>query len=525
MERTRGTGPGGPPRELGSAASAREIDRESDRDLAREIDREIAAWRAEPRARLRRGIAVASALLSIAWFAGSRFEWIDAWYRGEIDLAGRPRYAPAFPIDPEALARIDLERVHARSIPTWIERISDADTPAGRRRAELAWLELRAELEPDRNLLAIWEELHELLTLAPLPHARRIDWLLWAHDAYVERVGAPYRLEASMHVRGRRARFVTLSYRVLADARTADGARVRVLRRIDRSRVVEGWLGHTSREDDGAMVVADRVLHFAVRHVWPALHPALDQRRPAAERALLPWVRDEAEAALPPEHLAILAETAADQQVLIEIASAIRSRHACGSRFQVFDLPYKGLSVSSHQALRRALWASRWSRCPDVTVEEAAMLVGASERLRTTEGLDAALESMLGWVARSVAYHEVRHVVDGPSADVECPGCDALATRTVRAELSAYLAAMATPGVGYLATLHGCATPAQTRGDHAQAIDIAVRAVVPGGCGEDPGLGLYARARAAARRRSPGSRAPRRRPAQAASPAGMRKRR
>lgn len=489
--RTGGTGPGGPPREL---------ERELDRELDREIDREIAAWREEPRARLRRSLAIASVLLSLVCLTGSRFEWIDAWYRGEVDLAGRPRFEPTFPIDPDALARIDLERVHARSIPTWIERLGEADTPAERRHAELAWLELRAELAPDRNLAAIWEELHELLTVAPLAHARRIDWLLWAHDAYVERVGAPYRLEASMHVRRRRAQVVTLSYRVLADARTSAGARVRVLRRIDRSRVVEGWLGHTSREDDGAMVVADRVLHFAVRHVWPALDAALDQRRPAAERALLPWVREEAEDALPAEHLALLAETAADEQALIEIASAIRSRHSCGSRFEVFDLPYKGLSVSSHQALRRALWASRWSRCPDITVDEAAMLVGASERLRTTEGLDPALESMLGWVARSVAQHEVRHVVDGPTADVACPGCDALASGTVRAELSAYLAAMGTPGVGYLATLHACATPYQTRGDHARAIELAVDAVVPGGCGEDPGLGLYARARAAERR-------------------------
>ncbi|UJR79430.1 Hypothetical protein I5071_14660 [Sandaracinus amylolyticus] len=465
-----------------------------------DIDREIESWRSDERGRMRRGVSIASMLLAMACLVGARFEWIDAWYRGEIDLRGRPRFEPWFPIDRDALARVDLERVHAIAIPEWIERTSEARTRDDRRRAELAWLELRDAVAPDRNLARIWGELHERMTLSPIASARRIDWLLWAHDRYVDRIGAPYRIEASMHVRGRRAHVVALGYRVLAETRSAEGARVRVMRRIDRSRVVEGWLGHTPREDDGALVVADRVLHFAVRHVWPALNPALDGRRPAAERGLLPWVREEAEDAIPSEHLALLRETAEDEQVLIEVAHAIRSRHACGSRFQVFDLPYKGLSISSHQALRRALFASRFSRCPDITVSEAALLVGASERLRSTEGLDPALESMLGWVARSVAVHEARHVLDGPSDDVACAACDPLATRTVRAELSAYLTAMATPGVGYLATLHACATPEHTRGDHARAIDLAVHAAAPGGCGEDPGLGLYARAHAAEER-------------------------
>lgn len=477
---------------------AAEADRRRSAELEREIEREIAAWRADPRARLHRGLLVASTLAAIAAVIGSRFEWVDAYARGEIDLAGEPRFEPLHPVDPEALARVDLEELHARAIPEWIERLGEAQTAGGRRRAEEAWRLLRVALEPEPNLLAIWDELHELLTQRPAQSARRIDWLLWAHDQYLDRAGAPYRIEASLHLRGRRPIVSTLSYRVLADLDTTRG-RVRVLKRIDRTRIVEGWLGHTARAEDGAIVIADRVLHFAVRHAWPALNEALDGRRPSAERGVLEGVREEAEAALDPEHLALLRATAEDEQVLIEVADSIRARRACGARFDVFELPYRGISVASHQALRQALWASRYSQCPDVTLSEASALVGASERLRTAEGLEAALESLTAWVARGIAAHELRHV-----EDVEaplCSGCFEGMPPVARSELSAYLAALATPGIGYLAALQACAAPGEAHdARHALAIQMAMEAAIPGGCSGDAGVGLYARARTAERR-------------------------
>jgi hypothetical protein len=467
---------------------------------------EVASWRARARLELRVASLTASAFLLGCAFALSHAALIDAYVHGEIDLSGEPRYRPRHPIDRAAIAEIDFERLHAVAIPEWVRLASVAQTPAGRRRAEYAWRDLEAMVAPDRNLHAIWAELHDSLTLAPLAHARRIDWLLWAHDAYVDSIGQPYRLEASMHFRGRRALVTTYTYRALFDSRRSDPrageapeARVRVLARIDRNDVVEGWLGHTVREREGALVIADRVLHFAVRHVWPGLHPALDQRRPLAERALVPFVREEARAAIAPSHFAVLEETAGDQQVLIEVAAAITARHACGSRLEVFDLPYKGLSVSSHRALRAALAASRYSPCPDITLEEAAALFGASERLRTTEGLDDALDALTGYVARSVAAHELRHVVDGPSASVACPGCAERMPPLVRAELSAYLAAFATPGSGYVAALQACSEPQRMTGLPAVAIEIATGAAIPGGCTGRVGGDLPTRARIAER--------------------------
>lgn len=479
-------------------AGARDPGPEPTDELAAEIEREIAAWRAGPRAGLHRALAIVSLLGAFAALLGSRAEWLEALARGEIDLRGNPCFEPTHPIEHAALARIDFDQVHAHGIPDWVTLLGRARGAADRRRAEAAWRGLRAMLEPDANLAAIWDELHEHMTVDPLGRARRIDWLLWAHDQYLDRVGQPYRIEASMYVRGRRAIVSMLTYRVLADLRDARGARVRVVRRVDRTRVLESWLGHSARDEDGAIVVADRVLHFAVRHVWPALHPALDGRRPSAERGVLEGVREEAEDALSPEHFALLQETAEDEQALIEVAESIRARHACGSRFDVFELPYDGLSIASHRALRRALWASRWSRCPDVTLDEAARMVGASERLRAAEGLDPALEALAAWVARGVAAHELRHLADGPADALACEGCVEGTPALARSELSAYLATFATPGVGYLAALQACAMPQHTDA-HALAIAIATEAAIPGGCRGEAGLGLYARAEAAER--------------------------
>ncbi len=215
------------------------------------------------------------------------------------------------------------------------------------------------------------------------------------------------------------------------------------------------------------------------------------------ERGVLPGVREEAEGALLPEQFALLSETAADQQTLIEVAESIRARRACGSRFEVFDLPYNGLSASSHRALREALWASRFSSCPDVTLDEAAQLIGASERLRTTDGLAVALEALSAWVARGVAVHELRHVADGPSEELACASCVDGTSDLLRAELSAYLATFATRGVGYLAALQACAMPDRRSADHAIAVSMATEETIPGGCTGDAGLGFYARAHAA----------------------------
>ncbi|MEZ4340420.1 MAG: hypothetical protein R3B82_27690, partial [Sandaracinaceae bacterium] len=326
----------------------------------------------------------------------------------------------------------------------------------------------------------------------------RLDYWLWAYNRYLDDSHVPWRLEASLYVQADNGRPIlsTRSYEVLADARNPDGHRLRLLRRADRLGSVEGWLGRTGQHGDGAMVLMRRVLHFTVRHVWPALNPALDARRPEAERSWLPWVRGEVTAALDAETLRLLAETAEDQQALIEVAAEIEARRACGSRFRIYQLPYNGLSRGSLEELERAVFRSRsMPDCPEVTLEEAAQLVGASERLATTEGIEDALEALTMVVARSVAVHELRHAADGDDGDaIPCPGCPDGLDGLARAEVSAYLAAMGTEGLGYLALFQACATPA---GDGIQgaAREAVIEAILPYGC-EGPSLwGLYTLAR------------------------------
>lgn len=447
---------------------------------------------------LRSIVAITTFVLALGWTFETRGDTITALLRHEIDLSGEPLYEPRHDVDRAVLRRIDLERFHAHLVPDWLAEQSHADTPAGRRRAEYAYRALLAEVSPDRNLDQLWRELHDRIAADPIASARRIEYLLWAHDAYMDRIGAPYRLEASAFMHGERAHVLARTYVAIADVHAAHGERVRVLRRLDQAPVVETWLGRTDREEEGAFVVADRVLHFTIRHVWPALNAALDGRLPPRERGLAAGVRREAEAALDPYYWQILSETAEDQQALLEAAASIESRHECGSAFRIFGLPYRGLTAHSRAMLRVALEASRGSACPDVTIDEATQLVAASERLRAQDDLEPALEALVALVARSVAAHELRHVADGPSDALVCPGCAGEASPLVRAELSGYLAAFATPGVGYLAALGACSAPLP-RGPRstpdAIAIEAATRAALHGGCEVEAPTDLYARAR------------------------------
>ncbi|MFO0686980.1 MAG: hypothetical protein U0234_33255 [Sandaracinus sp.] len=458
------------------------------------------------RSTLRGILAVCAFVVAIGWTFETRGDVLVALLRHEIDLSGDPIFEPRHAIDCDALARIDFALVHAHLVPEWLDAQAAADTPAGRRRAEYAYRALLEELEPDPNLSGLWREIHDRVAADPIASARRLEYLLWAHDAYMDRIGQPYRLEAGAFVQDGRGRMLARSYRAVVDLATPRGERVRVLRRLDRAPLVETWLGRTDREEEGAFVVVDRVLHFAIRHVWPALNAALDERLPERERGLAAGVRREVRAGLDDYAWSILSETAEDEQALLEAAASIESRHACGSRFGVFGIPYRGLSAHSRAMLRLALVASQGTECPDVTIDEATQLVAASERLRAQPDLELALEELVALVSRSVAAHELRHVADGPSAELECPGCEPDMTPLARAELSGYLAAFATPGLGYLAALGACSAPlprdaARTRRwPDAVAIDAATRAALGSACEGPAPADLYARARRAERR-------------------------
>ncbi len=421
---------------------------------------------------------------------------VSAFLRREIDVFGNPVFVPLDPVSPEAFASIDFEFVHEEVIPTYVRALSTMEPNGSRRRVEYAHRHLLHTLEADPNLVELWRELHLLAMLDPIRNARRIDYLLWAHNHYLEVHRVNFRLEAALTLYGDRPRLVTRSYRVLEDTHDAEGHRARFLQRLDHLALTETWLGHTDRESDGAMLVADRILHFSIRHLWPGLVAALDQRRPARERGALPLLRREAQAAIDPELYAVLVETAEDQQALLDAAQSIHARHRCGSRFHVYDLPYRGLSRRSYAALAMAIERSRGSSCPDVTLSEAAQIVGASERLSQTPRLEDALEALAAFGARAVAAHEVRHVADGPSRQLACPGCPPMPSMA-RAELSAYLASFGAEGIGGTAALIACSNPQTERGVDAQAIRLAVEAALPNGCEGAYPADFHARAQAA----------------------------
>jgi len=448
------------------------------------------------RRRLAVGVSVAAlaCVVLIAWPMHAR--QVRAYVRGETTLTGEPQFVPELTMSPYARESIDFERLHRELIPAWTIGLGQSAT-SGRRywreRAADRYDELAAEVEPDPNLTDLMAATHDALLNDPIGRAHRLDYWLWAYNRYLDDSQVPWRLEASLTLAGqRRAILRTRSYEILADARTGGGERLRLLRRADRLGSVEGWLGRTGRDGDGAMVLMRRVLHFTVRHVWPALHAALDDRRPEAERSWVPWVRQEVSAALDESTYELLSETAVDQQALIEVAASIGERRSCGSRFRVHALPYNGLTQQSVRALEGAVARSRENtECPEVTLDEAARIVGASERLARTPDLEEAIERLTMVVARSVAAHELRHAADEEDGDdIPCPGCPEGLDGLARSEVSAYLAAMSTEGLGYLALFQACATPSGL-GLQGAARDAVVEAVLPYGC-EGPTLwGLY----------------------------------
>lgn len=454
--------------------------------------------------RRRRAAAVfgASMLVVSLLLGGAYGDRLGAMARGERDVFGDPVYRPAHDTDAEALAAIDMGHVHGELFPTWMiarARSISGSSASRAERAHEAFVGLRYSVARDANMVELLDELQGLLNDDPVRNANRIDYVLWAYNDYLDQHDVPWRVEANLVVnrrsRRRRAVFSTRSYQVLADLETDRGERLRLLTRGDVTNIRESWLGHTTHPKDGALVQLDRVQELTVHHVWPSLHPGLTTRLPLKERRFARHVREEAFAQVAPELLALLHEAAVDQQALIEVADSVHARAACGSSFHVWGLPWNGLDAPDRQALLDALRRSEGRACPEVTTEEAARLLGASERLGTTEGMAVAVEALATWVARAVSVHELRHVRDEAQAP-SCDGCPEGTGAATRAELSAYLAAFGTEGVGYLSLMQACGLDPEGVGPHERALAIATANLLPGGCLGDPPDDLYEQARA-----------------------------
>jgi len=460
---------------------------------ARPLTPDLRRFRAPARRRL------AALALAVAVVLGGPllYSWarpaVASWLRGERDAWGNPRYEPPHRIPRAAVARIDMEQVNADLIPTWVIALGHSRRDGTRAEAAVAYGDLRIALGPDVNLITLFDELDTLLREDAFEGASRIDYLLWAYNQYLDRNGIPWRLEANLRMRrGRPPVLSTRTYRVLSDLRSVDDGRLRLVRRADGTNVTEGFLGHTPRRDEGALVMVDRVLDFAVHNLWPALHPGLDGRLDDMQRSFAPFVRAEAYAALTREQYKLLGETAVDQMALIEVAASIHARHACGSGFWVWGLPYNGLPLEDRLALRDGLERSVDAACPEVTRDEAARMIGASERLGVAAGLERGLEALATWAARGIALHELQHVTDGESIACEggCPEDE-----ETMAEVSAYLTSFASPEVGYAALLQACAQSlAGGAGPADRALTFIERRLLPAGCTGAPPADLHERA-------------------------------
>ena len=440
------------------------------------------------------------ALISLAYV---KRESVASIARGELDLLGRAVFVTGHA---QGTDGVDWTVVHTTLLPRWMMAMSqrprtehDRTQRAGRRAeaaSQRAYTRLRFALRADHNLVELFDELDGLLRSDPLGEAERIDYLLWAYNYYLDRNDVPWRVEATMHLRrDRTPAFYTRSYEVIADMQEGD-ERLRLVRRVDLTNIDEGFLGHTTGRNEGALVMVNQTLQFAVRRIWPLLNGSLDQWVDPSLRHVAPHVREQARQALSEEQMALLEETAVDELALIEVADAIEARHECGSEFRVYGLPWNGLAPPDQRALVDALDRSQNRECPEVTLSEAARMIGASQRLGETAGLRDAVEHLSTFVAGAVSVHELRHAADRNDSR-ECVGCPAGMSAAAIDELSAYLASFADERFGYVALAQACAMEDDVAGSlspHAQALALALPDLMEGGCRAGVPDGLRERA-------------------------------
>jgi hypothetical protein len=434
------------------------------------------------------------ASLSLTLFLSARHLLGPHWtsFRaGETDLSGRPRYDPPFAVSQQTFAAIDLAAVHQRLFPGWMIAHAHAGSPSANLEAERAYAELAAAVAPDANLAALLDELHRLVVSAPVAGAHRIQYLLWAWSEYLDQRGAPFWLTGHVFLRRGWPRFYTLSYRVLADRTVTVGDarhRARLLSRADETNIEELYLGQTSNEREGALVVVDRVAELASEQLWPLLAADAEPLLPDGDRPFAPLVRAEARALLPPARFEALAATAADRARLLRAVAAMRRRSRCGSDYDLPTVAIRGFSDRELAQLAALACRDRGAVCPTATDEESAAVAEASHRLRAAPDLEPAVAALVAFAARSVVTHEIRHAADaavagGPDRPVACPGCPPALPPAAREELSAYLTSFAAPAVAYTALLQSCAID---DGPHGAALRFARDHLLPNGCAAPP---------------------------------------
>ena len=402
------------------------------------------------------------------------------WRAMTTDGAGLAAAPPGPPPAEATIDGVDLRRIHTELFPAWVVTRANPGAPLQEERAFTA---LHAALEPNATLASLATELRQHTA-----HDR-----LWRHDdqeralalirdwnRVLDEAQIPYLLRANLMASGDAVRFYALSCEVMAQARVAVGPdehRVRLVRRVDRLNLREWYMGMVREQEEGVVIIIDRVSDFATNEVWPLLDPTADTTiRGALHAAFTTAVAEEAATHLPPAVLERLRSTAAARLALVAAVESIRQRHACGSRFIIATIPWNGFDEDElapiRQAQRRASGA-----CPEVTRDELDAIERASTTLHQAEGLRPAVETLVAWVSRPLVIHEARHAADLSLAKTararSCQWCGPHDPEATRIELSAYLAELAwtqSPAVALFQVCH--ATAGDPGVGHGEALEV-----------------------------------------------------
>jgi hypothetical protein len=424
--------------------------------------------------------------------------------RGEADLAGKRLYSPTHPSDAGALAKIDLERVHAQLLPRWV--IVAARRQRGRALAQdetAAFAELVDALTPDRNLVDLAESLRTVV-LEGLEHEpQQALYLTWAWSRYLDSMQQPWLVHGAVRATRHGPVFALVVYSIVDEAVISVGVhdqRVRAVRRVDGMNLREAYLGATTRDDPVAIVSIDRLEELATRELWPLLGPSsVDATTPRS--AFAEAIRAEARHALGHAHFRTLERTAWARTTILETVDQIHARGFCGSSFRIHALPRAGFDAQRLERLGRFA-AKDQSACPSITKTELDRIAAASHALDEAGAeLDLSLTVLMHWAAEMVGVHEARHLADADTgADFErgptCPGCPADLGPATRNELSGYLAALAWSGAPATTLYQACrATALAPGGPHVEALSL-IEAGLGVRCSASPPSDLTARARA-----------------------------
>ena len=407
---------------------------------------------------------------------------------------------PPFGVRRDALAQIDLTRVHGELFPRWLLAESES---SGSAVATAHFAQLRAEAGKDPNVDALLLALGRAAALAPGDErAEQLESLVADWNQYLDAGAAPFRLELTVRSIKHRQTLYVKSYRVVSDVAANVGpaaCRARFLRREDHLNVVEPYLGTTVSREEGAFIVLDRIRELGEGQVWALLDEGNDARLAPVERPFAASVRAEAERALPEAAFRSLSRTAVPRSRLVKLRHDVNARSKCGSELFLPVVPTLGYGESILVSARLAV-VPAGSPCASLTDDEHTVLVADSSSLAAEPSLPAALDALDAWLARAVATHEVRHAADGglEGFATPCPSCPRSLGQVGRAELSAYVTAFATEGVAFVSVYQACT--GAIVGPSRDAVAVLAEAILPEGCAGPPPADLVARAGAAEKR-------------------------